>query len=85
MENIGENIRIPLLPGRKVWVVNRGEIIPMKVSLVSIREDRISMTIIYDGDNPLNEKWNISELTEKDIGYLFFLSKEDAKDFLEKQ
>lgn len=85
MENIGENIRIPLLPGRKVWVVNRGEIIPMKVSLVSIRENRISMTIIYDGDNPLNEKWNISELTEKDIGYLFFLSKEDAKDFLEKQ
>lgn len=57
----------------------------MKVSLVSIREDRISMTIIYDGDNPLDEKWNISELTEKDIGYFFFLSKEDAKDFLEKQ
>lgn len=43
------------------------------------------MTIIYDGDNPLDEKWNISELTEKDIGYFFFLSKEDAKDFLEKQ
>lgn len=84
MENIGENFRIPLRPGRKVWVVNRGEIIPMKVSLVSIREDRISMTITYDGDNPLDEKWNISELTEKDIGYLFFLSKEDARDFLEK-
>lgn len=85
MENIGENIRIPLRPGRRVWAVNRGEIIPMKVSLVSIREDRISMTIIYDGDNLLDEKWNISELTEKDIGYFFFLSKEDAKDFLEKQ
>lgn len=84
MENIGESIRIPLRPGRKVWVVNRGEIIPMKVSLVSIREDRISMTITYDGNNPLDEKWNISELTEKDIGYLFFLSKEDARDFLEK-
>lgn len=85
MGNIGESIRIPLRPGRKVWVVSRGEIIPMKVSLVLIREDRISMTIIYDGDNPLNERWNISELTEKDIGYLFFLSKEDARDFLEKQ
>lgn len=85
MENIGENIRIPLRPGQRVWAVNRGEIIPMKVSLVSIREDRISMTIIYDGDNLLDEKWNISELTEKDIGYFFFLSKEDAKDFLEKQ
>ena len=85
MENIGESIRIPLRPGRKVWVVNRREIIPMKVSLVSIREYRISMTIIYYGDNPLDEKWNISELTEKDIGYFFFLSKEDAKDFLEKQ
>ena len=84
MENIGESIRIPLRPWRKVWVVNRREIIPMKVSLVSIREDRISMTITYDGDNPLDEKWNISELTEKDIGYLFFLSKEDAIDFLEK-
>ena len=85
MENIGENIRIPLRAGRRVWVVSRGEIIPMKVSLVSIREDRISMTIIYDGDNPLDEKWNISELTEKDIGYFFFLSKEDAKNFLKKQ
>lgn len=85
MENIGENITIPLRPGRRVWVVSRGEIVPMKVSLVSIRENRISMTIIYDGNNPLDENWGISELTEKDIGYLFFLSKEDAKNFLDKQ
>lgn len=43
------------------------------------------MTITYDGDNPADENWNISELTENDIGYFFFLSKEDAKKFLEKQ
>ena len=85
MDKVGENIRIPLLPGRRVWVVSRGEIVPMKVSLVSIRENRISMTITYDGDNPADENWNISELTENDIGYFFFLSKEDAKKFLEKQ
>lgn len=81
MEEIGVNIKLPLLPGRRVWVVSRGEIIPMKVSVVSVREHGISMTIVYDGDDPKEQRWNISELTEKDIGYLFFLDQDAAEAF----
>lgn len=79
MYDAGESVRVPVLPGRKVWVVNRGEVFPMRVSEVSIRETGVFITIVYDGDDPRNERWNITCLTERDIGRLFFLSQKDAE------
>lgn len=79
MRSSGETVVVPLLPGRKVWTVSRGEIFPMKVVSVDITESGIFITILYDGDDERNYGWNISQLTEKDEGYLFFLNKADAE------
>lgn len=79
MRSSGETVVVPLLPGRKVWTVSRGEIFPMKVVSVNITESGIFITILYDGDDERNYGWNISQLTEKDEGYLFFLNKADAE------
>ena len=76
---MGESVIVPLLPGRKVWTVSRGEVFPMKVVSVDITESGIFITILYDGNDEHNQGWSISQLTEKDEGYLFFLSEADAK------
>lgn len=79
MRSSGEAVVVPLLPGRRVWTVSRGEIFPMKVVSVNITESGIFITILYDGDDERNCGWNISQLTEKDEGYLFFLGEADAE------
>lgn len=80
MGNCSDNVvRIPVFPGQRVWTANRSEILPMKVISVKLTESGIFITILYDGNDEHNQGWSISQLTEKDEGYLFFLSEADAK------
>lgn len=51
----------------------------MKVTSVDLTESGIFITILYDGDDEHNRGWQISHLTEKDEGYLFFLGEADAQ------
>lgn len=80
MKNCADNVvKVPVLPGQRVWTVSRSEILPMKVISVKLMKSGIFITILYDGNDKHNQGWSISQLTEKDEGHLFFLSEADAK------
>lgn len=70
-------------PGDMVYMPHRGNIVPFKVTSVTIYETKIELRIYYAGNEEQFEFWGIT-IQKEDIGHLVFLTQAEAEDALKK-
>lgn len=85
-ENAEEEGRMVVLPCKvddTLFCFSRGKIYPFKVRSIRIYEERVEIELWYAGDEENLKFWHIT-ISDQDIEYKFFFTKEETEKALEE-
>ena len=77
-EEEGRLVVLPCKVGDTLFCFSRGKIYPFKVRCIRIYEERVEIELWYAGDEENLKFWHIT-ISDQDIGYKFFFTKEAEK------
>lgn len=76
-EDEGRLVVLPCKVGDSLFCFSRGNIYTFKVRCIRIYEKRTEIELWYEGNDESYKFWHIT-IDEKDIGYKFFFTYEEA-------
>lgn len=77
-EEEGRLVVLPCKVDDTLFCFSRGKIYPFKVRSIRIYEERVEIELWYAGDEENLKFWHIT-ISDQDIGYKFFFTKEEAE------
>ena len=82
-EDEGRLVVLPCKVGDILFCFSRVKIYPFKVRCIRIYEERVEIELWYAGDEENLKFWHIT-ISDQDIGYKFFFTKEEAEKALKE-